>query len=74
MTPSRISRAVVAGRKAGPLRKTADHRNRRVHFHREIGPEELYEICRDHPGEAEAALEGMVRRLKDDEGGLDGKI
>lgn len=44
---------VLETKEAKELEVLAGYRNRMVHFYHEIGPEELYKICRDDLGDIE---------------------
>ncbi len=47
------------------MRKMAGYRNRMVHFYHEITPEELHEICLDHPSEIKLLVDKLVQWTKE---------
>jgi len=56
-----LEKKVLTPKEAELLRDMAGYRNRMVHFYHEIGPQELYEICRDHLKDVREVQSGLVR-------------
>ena len=56
-----LEKKVLTPKEAELLRDMAGYRNRMVHFYHEIGPQELYEICRDHLEDVRNVQAGLVR-------------
>ncbi|MDW7761599.1 MAG: DUF86 domain-containing protein [Acidobacteriota bacterium] len=56
-----LEKKVLTPKEAELLRDMAGYRNRMVHFYHEIGPQELYEICRDHLKDVRKVQAGLVR-------------
>ncbi|OGD27262.1 MAG: hypothetical protein A2Y56_02995 [Candidatus Aminicenantes bacterium RBG_13_63_10] len=59
-----LERKVLSEKEADLLRDMAGYRNRMVHFYHDIGPQELYEICRNHLDDVRAVLKGFVRWIR----------
>ncbi len=58
-------RGVLSPDEADLLRVLAGYRNRLVHFYHEVGPEELYEICRQRLADLERVAAAYRRWLRE---------